>query len=150
MEKLLKKKMLLNNCIEHQKTSIANAKKALASIQESVLEEKSSIEDSMESFRESLQSDREMYSRQVQESTEGLAVLSRIGLNAYNTVKLGAVVETNSMNYFISISLGEIKIENEKFIAISTNTPIYQLIAGKKKGDIFNFRGQDSTILDVY
>jgi hypothetical protein len=150
MEKLEQKKELLNTCIEHQKQTITTAQKAIASVQESVLEEKSSIEDSMESFRESLQNEKEMYSRQVQEGIDGLSVLNRIALAENNIVKLGSVVKTNVMNYFVSLSLGEIKTGGEKFIAISTNTPIYQLIAGKKKGETFSFRNQDVKILDVY
>lgn len=150
MNKIEKKKELLQTCMEHQKTTINTAKKAIASVQESVVEEKSSIEDNMESFRESLQNERDMYARQIQEGIDGLSVLNRITLTEHSSVKLGSVVKTDMMNYFISISLGEIKTDGEKFIAISTNSPIYQLLSGKKKGDTFSFRNQEIKILDVY
>jgi transcription elongation GreA/GreB family factor len=150
MEKLEKKKELLNACIEHQKQSINTAQKAIASVQESVAEEKSSIEDSMESFRESLQNERDMYARQVQEGIDGLSVLNRINIVEHNTVKLGSVVKTNLHNYFVSISLGEIKADGEKYLAISTQSPLFQLLSGKKKGDTFQFRTQNIQILDVF
>lgn len=150
MEKLDIKKELLQECIEHQKASISNAKKAIASVQESVEEEKSSIEDNMESFRESLNNEKDMYSRQVQDGVEGLSVLNRIIVNEHNSVRLGSVVKTSLHNYFISISLGELKAYNEKYIAISTQSPIYQLLSGKRKGDKFHFRNQDVEVKDVF
>lgn len=151
MEKLEKKKELLQACIDQQKASIHTAQKAIASVKESVEEERSSIEDSMESFRESLNTERDMYSRQIQEGIDGLSVLNRINIAEHNTVKLGSVVKTNLHNYFVSISLGEVKTEDgETYLAISTQSPIFQTLSGKKKDDSFSFRNQNVRILDIF
>jgi transcription elongation GreA/GreB family factor len=150
MEKLEIKKQLLRTCIEYQKESIHTAQRAIASVKESVEEERSSIEDSMESFRESLNTEKDMYSRQVQEGIESLSVLNRISIAEHNTVKLGSVVKTSLHNYFVSISQSEMKVDGEGYLAISTHSPIYQLLQGKKKGDEFSFRNQHVKLLDVF
>lgn len=150
MKKLELKKELLNNLIEQQKKTVETAKKEMVAVQESVVEEKSSIEDSMESFRESLQNERELYARQVQEGMESLAVLNRISVGENNSIKLGSVVKTDKMNYFISISLGKVQVNGDSFIAISTDAPVYQEMAGKKKGETFTFRNDTVKITDVF
>lgn len=150
MEKLEIKKELLNACIEHQKTSIYTAQKAIESVKESVEEERSSIEDSMESFRESLNNERDMYSRQVKEGLDGLSVLNRINTSEHSTIKLGSVIKTNLHNYFVSISLGEVIVKGEKYLAISTQSPLYQLLSGKSAGESFQFRNQQVNIEEVF
>ena len=57
---------------------------------------------------------------------------------------------TDFQNYFISVSLGEIVLDKEKFITISTSTPLFQALSGKIKGDTFKFRDQIYTITDVF
>lgn len=150
MKKLELKKELLNNLIEQQKKTIETAKKEMVAVQESVVEEKSSIEDSMESFRESLQNERELYARQVQEGMDSLSVLNRITMAENNSVKLGSIVKTDKMNYFISISLGKIEADGDNYVAISTDAPVYQEMSGKKKGETFTFRNDTIKIVDVF
>ena len=59
------------------------------------------------------------------------------------------MVYTTKVHYFIAISAGEIKINNETFYAISPNTPIGQLLIGKKVGDEVTFRENVFKIIEL-
>lgn len=52
-------------------------------------------------------------------------------------VKLGSLVITNKARFYISVSLGEFFFENTRFYAISTESPMYKIMAGKTEGEEF-------------
>jgi len=150
-ERVMFKRDILNRCIELQAGVINTAKRAMDEAQESANEEKGSTEEKFDSFRESMQITRDMHARQLQEAIDGLALLKRIVIVPLaDTVKLGAVVHTNLQNYFISASLGELEYDENNYMAVSTQTPIYLALAGKRKGDTFVFRDQKYRILEVF
>jgi hypothetical protein len=150
-EKAEIKTKIFEKCLDIQVNSVNIAKKAMNDAQESANEEKGSMEEKFDSFRESMHVTRDMYARQYQEGVNSLTILKRINPNLeHNTVILGSVVYTDFQNYFVSVSLGEINVNGEKFITISTLTPLFQALAGKSKGDKFKFRDQLYTILDVF
>lgn len=151
-KKIELKKELLNKCIEMQSNIVQTAKKAMDDAQESANEEEgASGEERFEGFRETMQITRDMYARQLQEGINSLSLLKRIFLNPQESIGLGSVVYTELQNYFISVSLGETKLaEKNSFIAISTMTPLYHAMAGKKKGDKFVFRDKEYTILETF
>ncbi|MBO9700381.1 MAG: hypothetical protein J7604_09250 [Sporocytophaga sp.] len=135
-----------------QSNIVQTAKKAMDDAQESANEEEgASGEERFEGFRETMQITRDMYARQLQEGINSLSLLKRIFLNPQESIGLGSVVYTELQNYFISVSLGETKLaEKNSFIAISTMTPLYHAMAGKKKGDKFVFRDKEYTILETF
>ncbi|RAJ11953.1 transcription elongation factor [Olleya aquimaris] len=62
---------------------------------------------------------------------------------------LGSLVKTDSLHFFISISIGKIELDNETYYAISLQSPIGQLLKQKQKGDTFEFNGTKYTVTDV-
>ena len=145
------KKELLDICIQIQ-TNLANTKKeAMEQAQQGANEEKGASEDKYESFREQCMIDREMYAKQLQETLSSFSTLKMIEAAKINDqVKLGSVVITDFQAFFIAISLGEVEVEDKKFFVISTQSPLYQAMAGKKKGETFSFRNKNHKILDVF
>lgn len=148
-EKLKLKKALLLRCIEIQKSNVSLAKKAMEDALSSANEEKVS-EELSDSFRESMHATRDMYARQAQEGINNLGLLNRIMVQEHDKVKFGSVVFTNFQNYFISTSLGEIKIEDKGFQTVSTLSPLFQILADKKKGDTFMFLDRLYTVIEVF
>ena len=151
---VLLKQQLLEAARKKQLEVASDAKSAMNEAQESANEEQGSMEEKFESFRTQLQQDRDMYAKQFVEAKDKLEILSRISPQKINSsVDLGAVVITDAnQKFFISISLGELKIDDKPsgYFAISTAAPIYEFMSGKKKGDKFEFRGKVIKIKDIF
>jgi transcription elongation GreA/GreB family factor len=63
---------------------------------------------------------------------------------------LGSGVITDVQKFFISVSLGEITVEGEKFFAISAMSPLFKAMAGKNEGDEFAFRDKKYRIESIF
>ena len=144
------KKRLLHESIQLLNMQINAAKEAMDEAQNSANEHDGAMEDKFESFRENCQIQRDMYARQLDELISTMAVLRRINATKSNhDVSLGAVVHTELQNYFIGVSLGEIKVDGESFFAISGMSPIFKAMSGKAAGETFTFRDKEYKILQV-
>jgi len=51
--------------------------------------------------------------------------------------QLGSIVITNKARFYISIGLGEFFFQNDRFYAISEESPMAQIMKSKKAGDEF-------------
>lgn len=145
------KQELYNQCFEFVDKRLLTIQNTISEIQNSLLSEtKSSAGDKHETGRAMLQLEREKAGNQSAEIIKTKEALSKIDVNKTSKiVSLGSIVYTTQANYFISISAGELKIENDLFYAISPNTPIGKLLIGKLPKDEVVFRGQNFKILEV-
>jgi transcription elongation GreA/GreB family factor len=125
--------------------------KTIDEIQESLMSEtKSSAGDKHETGRAMLQLEREKAGHQLLEIEKLNQVLSKIDVSkSSQTIGLGSVIFTTQANYFITISAGELKADQQLFYAISANTPIAKLLLNKQKGDQIEFRDQTFEIIEV-
>ncbi len=148
---LISKKEILAACLKFQNHQVDTIKKQLIQIQESANEEKSSTEEGGDSFKEQLQVDREMYNKKLKDALENLEVLNRIDTNKKSeAASLGAVVITETQSFIISTGVGEVKVDGKTFFAISTISPIFKVMSGKKKGESFLFREKQVRVIEVY
>ena len=67
----------------------------------------------------------------------------------YNKIVPGSLVFTNHENYFISVGLGKIEIDNEIYYSISAESPIGKVLLHKHKGNTFNFLNKKFTIINI-
>jgi hypothetical protein len=145
------KQHLLTECLRIQNSQIQTAKSAMDEAQESANEHQGAIEDKFESFREACQIQRDMFAKQLDEAIISLSVLRRIVATKENLhIMLGSVVITNLEKFFISVSLGEITVDGEKFFAISAMSPLFKAMVGKKEGEEFSFREKKYKIETIY
>jgi hypothetical protein len=108
-------------------------------------------EENMNSFKEEMQNKREVFTRQFLIANNDLQLLHRLdGKKTDAAVQLGSVVFTENQKLFISVSLGKLKFQEQDFFAISTLTPLYKAIAGKKAGEIANFNGKEIKLVEVF
>jgi transcription elongation GreA/GreB family factor len=150
-EKLQLKKELLDACLNIQNQLVKNAKDAMELAQESANDEKGKMGDKFESFREQCQIDRDMYAKQYQEALSLLNTLNKITISKENEiVLLGSVVITDVQNIFVAVSIGSIKAGDQDFFAVSTQSPIFKAMMGKKKGESFSFRDKIYKIKDTF
>ncbi|WP_054413046.1 hypothetical protein [Hymenobacter sp. DG25A] len=146
------KKALLAECLRIQQEKADNARQAMQDVQESANEHQGSIEDKFESFREACHIQRELFGHQLEEAERGLVVLQRLR-DAHvlaGVPGLGSVVETDAHTYFISVSIGEFKVDGKTYCAISAFSPLFLAMANHRVGDTFKFRGRSYHIKAVY
>ncbi|MTE27133.1 3-oxoacyl-ACP synthase [Winogradskyella ouciana] len=137
-------KSLIDNRLKVIQNSILDIQNALQS------ETKSSAGDKHETGRAMLQLEREKAGQQLAEIQMQFELLNKINPETIqNTVALGSVVYTPQSNYFLAISVGEIKIDEQCFFAISPVTPIGKLLMSKAEGDKIQFKNQEIKILKV-
>lgn len=154
MEKVLNKadlkKQVLIECLKIQRKQVEIAKDAMQKVQESANEERTG-EELTDSFREQCQIDRDMYAKQLQEALNILNILQKIDTFKENdVVQFGSVVVTDTQQLFVSASIGQVKVEDKTYLAISTHSPFYKAMEGKKRGESFSFRDKVFKILDVF
>ena len=114
-------------------------------------ETKSSAGDKHETGRAMLQLEMEKASQQLSGVTLMKETLAK--LNVAKTSKiahLGSVVITNTANYFLSISVGQLVVEDKVYFAISVSSPIGKLLLGKKVNDEVIFNGKEIKIKSVF
>ena len=152
MKQLLEiKQNLFNLCLESIDSRFQTIQNTISEIQESLTSEtKSSAGDKHETGRAMLQLEREKAGNQLAEINKTKVALSKIDISKTSqTVGLGSVIYTNQANYYIAISAGELTYNNQKFYAISPNTPIGLLLIGKTVNDAITFRAQNFKIESV-
>ncbi len=134
----LNKRDELNKIIDSQKRSLEG-------------ETKSSAGDKHETGRAMIQLEMEKSGQQYLHIQNELNTLSRIKFDDTNDViRLGTVIRTKKVDYFIAISLGKIAIDDHTFFAISPTSPLGRLFIGKQSGDAITFNGQTICIDQVY
>jgi transcription elongation GreA/GreB family factor len=145
------KQELYTECQRFVDSRLQAVQKTITEIQESLTSEtKSSAGDKHETGRAMLQLEREKAGQQLAEIQKVNQLLSKINVSkSSEIIGLGSVVFTTQANYFMTISAGELKNQDQSFYAISVNTPIAKLLIGKKVGDEVQFREQAFKIIKV-
>jgi transcription elongation GreA/GreB family factor len=130
---------------------ISQAKKALDDIIFSRdNESKSTAGDKYETGRAMMQQAQKQQEIQVQTSVNLLRHLSALRTEKVPTkIGLGSLVKTNQGLFYLSIGLGEIQYEDKLVHVISMASPLAQLLANKKKGEVFELRDRNYEILEV-
>ena len=149
-DKELKNK-LLNHCKDVVEKRFSQIKQTIAGIEESLVEEsKSSAGDKHETGRAMLQIDRENAGKQLLEIEKLQQLVRKIDINSKSDyVRLGSLVYTNQATYFIGISIGAVTVGKTTYTCVALNSPIAQLLSGKKKGDTFMFNEKEYSIKSV-
>ncbi|MCX8490967.1 MAG: 3-oxoacyl-ACP synthase [Cyclobacteriaceae bacterium] len=145
------KEQLWLQCQQIIEQRLATAQQAMNAAQESAnQEEKSSAGDKYETARAMAQLERDKAAMQVEENKKMLIVLNQIRHHSSTeTVTLGSIVVTDRNKFYVSISAGKLEIGGECYMAISTQSPIGQLLLYKRTGEFFNFNNQTQNIISV-
>ena len=145
------KQNLYHQCEDILAERLARIKQYIADIQEGLSSEtKSSAGDKHETGRAMLQLEREKAGYQLAEVERLKTVLSMTSTeHRPGNIGLGSLVFTSKAHYFISLSLGALHVDDQTFYAISTKTPIGQLLLGKQVGDQLSFNGHSFVIKQV-
>lgn len=142
------KEELYQRCVNYVEERMSTIENTISSLQKALVSEtKSSAGDKHETGRAMLQLEMEKAGQQLGAVQQMKETLQKIDVSKKTIlVSLGAVVETSLGNYFLSISAGQLTVEEKTYFAISTSSPIGNLLLGKQKGDVLYWNGKDVNI----
>lgn len=142
---------LLTHCKETVQNRFAKIKQTISDIEESLEDEsKSSAGDKHETGRAMLQIDRENAGKQLHEIETLQALVKKIDIKTVSDyVRLGSLVYTSNDTYFISISIGQITVGKTGYYCVALQSPIGQMLSGKKKGNSFIFNGKEFVVKSI-
>ncbi len=145
------KEALYKFCESFAQKRITGIRDNIKDIRESLdSEDKNSSGDKHETGRAMLQLEQEKLGQQLSEAEKMQDILAKVNFKTINTVvSSGSLVRTSKSNYFLAISGGEFKDENQSIYCISIATPMGQLLHGKGVGDVVSFNGEEIKILEI-
>ncbi len=145
------KQQLLEKVKELIESRMQTSFEAMEAAKNSANEEgKSSVGDKYETARAMGQLDREMNGRMYEQARQERLSLDKIDPEInFKKIAFGALTETTMGHFFVSIGAGIVDLNGTKFMVISQEAPVGQLILGKTVGETFDFRGKTHKILSV-
>lgn len=144
-EELLKKcHQFVNNRLQNIEETISSNQTALQS------ETKSSAGDKHETVRAMLQLEMEKAGQQLANIQQMKETLAKIDVLKKSTnAHLGSLIKTNTGNYFLSVSAGQLKVDNELYFAVSVSSPIGKLLLGKSVNEQVMFNSINIKLLSI-
>lgn len=135
---------LFQLCVNFIENRIQTAKTALAQAREASNDDtKSSAGDKYETSREMAQQDIDRNKRLLMDAEQQQSQLQQLAnVPSSTVVRNGSLVYTNNGNFYLSISAGQLQVNQATFFAVSAISPIGMLLLGKEKGSKFEFNGK--------
>lgn len=148
---MISKEEVLKYCTTVVDQRIAEVEFAIKDADDALANDtKSSAGDKYETSREMVQQDINRYQKQLTLAQNDLSTLQKIdSLKQNERIGLGSLVQTNMGLYFISISIGLLKIDGESIYAISPVSPLGQILMGKSAGETITFNNKEQELLSV-
>jgi transcription elongation GreA/GreB family factor len=137
-------KKLVQTRIESARQATIEAAEALGS------ETKSTAGDKHETGRSMAQIEQERSNAQLIKALALADEVDRINLEKYaDKISLGSLVITNFGNYFISIGMGKIIVNDKEAITISLASPIGKALLGKRVGENIYFNEKEIKVIAI-
>jgi transcription elongation GreA/GreB family factor len=124
--------------------------KLIAETRASNNDTKSSMGDKYETGREMLQQEINNLQRQLNETLNQQALLQKITSEPSLKVQNGALVKTNKGLFYISVSMGEIVVNNQKMMTVSAESPLVKAMVGKKEKETFTINNIQQIIETIW
>ncbi|WP_339916607.1 hypothetical protein [Yeosuana marina] len=144
------KQLLLQICNEHVDKRIIDYKNEIDLIKDSIASNDKISSEEDDAGNEKLFNDLEKnveYLNNAQKTKEHLKLI-KTNIE-FKDVVLGSIVKTDSIHFYISISIGKIDLEGETYYAISLQSPIGQLLKNKIVDSRFVFNDKSYLITEI-
>jgi len=151
MEKRISKELLIEACIVKHQNVIDDMRTRVADLLgDAGLGNEEMIETGIQVMNAQKAVEIQELNTQINFARSELAILQSIVPNHRDTPGLGAVVVTNRKKFFVSVSIEEFVVGGEVYFGLSTRSPLYKKMEGKKQGESFDYNGTRYDILDLY
>lgn len=140
---MLDKGLVHKTAVELVSNKLAGIQREFDALQESLLSEtKSSAGDKHETGRAMAQLEQEKLSRQLTETRKTLEGLKQIDPEKIlSQIGFGSLVKTNRGYFFVSVGIGQIKVDTTPVFCITAGSPLGQKILNKSEGDSVEMNG---------
>lgn len=145
------KEEVVGYCLEKCRNRVQEIQSAMDSAQDAILNDtKSSMGDKYETSREMAQQEISRLQNQLKQAEIDLDKINNLDLNSSELVRMGSIVQTDQFDYFIAISIGAVKIKEKTIMIISKESPIGNLLFGKKEKETVQFNNKTIIIQKIY
>ncbi|MCD8433897.1 GreA/GreB family elongation factor [Tenacibaculum dicentrarchi] len=146
------KQELYNQCVIFVEKRLKTVEQIISSNQKALQSEtKSSAGDKHETGRAMLQLEMEKAGQQLSGIIKMKETLSKINSQNMATIGcLGSVVKTTKNLFYLSISSGQLMVDNQPYFAVSVSSPIGCILLGKKQNDSFTFNNIEQKIIAIF
>ncbi|GEM68929.1 hypothetical protein SMI01S_25350 [Sphingobacterium mizutaii NBRC 14946 = DSM 11724] len=145
------KEEVVGYCLKKCRNRVQEIQSAMDSAQDAILNDtKSSMGDKYETSREMAQQEISRLQNQLKQAEIDLDKINNLDLNSSELVRMGSIVQTDQFDYFIAISIGAVKIKEKTIMIISKESPIGNLLFGKKEKETVQFNNKTITIQKIY
>jgi transcription elongation GreA/GreB family factor len=120
---------------------------------ESILEEeKNSAGDKYETSRETMTQDLNSLEKQIKQGKMDLEELYRLQAikDTPPTVQEGSLVKLGADWFLLAVSIGQVKVDDKQVFLLSKNSPLGELLVGKKKNESIQFRGKLQPLSEIH
>jgi len=146
------KEALFEQCEVFVNKRLYNIENIISSNQKALQSEtKSSAGDKHETGRAMLQLEMEKAGQQLAGIVQMKEILAKIDiLKTSKNACLGSLILTEKACYFLSISAGQLVVEDTVYFAISVSSPIGKLLLGKQEKEVISFNGKAIEINEIF
>jgi len=146
------KEVLFEQCEVFVNKRLYNIESIISSNQKALQSEtKSSAGDKHETGRAMLQLEMEKAGQQLAGIVQMKEILAKIDiLKTSKNACLGSLILTEKACYFLSISAGQLVVEDTVYFAISVSSPIGKLLLGKQEKEVISFNGKAIEINEIF
>lgn len=139
-------------CLNRIDQRIVLAQKAMDDIQESANQEtKSSAGDKYETSRAMMQQEKDKHADQLDQAQELRRQLELLDTAITQAqIQTGSLVQTNEGQYYLSVSLGKMVLDNQTVFVLSAAAPLGQALLHKRIGDKIVFQNRSIEILNIW
>jgi transcription elongation GreA/GreB family factor len=145
------KSRLLNHCIDFIEEKRQTLQSEYKIYQDSAANEtKSTAGDKHDTSKSMMQLEQEKLGQQLKIVLQQKKTLESIDVNREcKCVEFGCVVETNSGNFFLAISVKEILLDDQLYVPVSIQSPLAKALNNKTVGDRVMFNDKTYIINSI-
>ncbi|WEK71569.1 MAG: hypothetical protein P0Y62_08380 [Candidatus Chryseobacterium colombiense] len=146
----MNKEQILNTIKIKVEEKVHTFENLIAETRASNNDTKSSMGDKYETGREMLQQEINNLQRQLNETLNQQALLQKITSEQSLKVQNGALVKTDRGLFYVSVSVGEIMLDQQKIMTVSAESPLVKAMLGKKEKETFMINTVQQTIEKIW
>ncbi len=148
------KQKLLEECIRRQHSLMNDFKLRLHELKES---EDDAADEELDGTRLGQQaqadSERTLLKTQLEFAANELEQLDHLKATAdvvSHSAEPGAVVVTDALTFYISTSVEQFNVDGKTYVGLSVQSPLFQVMKGKRPGDTFAFNKTTYVINNIF